>query len=231
MHHHTIETDYLVVGAGAMGMAFVDTLIDQSDATVLMVDPHPQPGGHWNDAYPFVRLHQPSAWYGVASTPVDEAVPDPSGYGRGATGAAVLAYFARLMRERFLPTGRVRWFPSHQYRQGDDGSHRIVCLATGAEQVVKVRRKRVDATHARTEVPSVRRPAYGLADASRLASCRSFSGPMRTTRWSDRARPAWTPVSGCWTAGYRRRASAGSCPATPGCRTAPTCCRGRSTSS
>jgi hypothetical protein len=164
MHHHTIETDYLVVGAGAMAMAFVDTLIDQSDATVLMVDPHPLPGGHWNDAYPFVRLHQPSVWYGVASTRLDEAEPDPSGFDRGATGAEVLAYFERLMRERLLPTGRVRWFPSHQYRQGDDGSHRIVCLATGAEQVVKVRRKRVDATHARTEVPSVRRPAYGLAD-------------------------------------------------------------------
>lgn len=163
MHHDTIETDYLVVGAGAMGMAFVDTLIDASpDATVLMVDPHPQPGGHWNDAYPFVRLHQPSAWYGVASTPVDEAVPDPSGYGRGATGAEVLAYFARLMRERFLPTGRVRWFPGHAYRLGDDGSHRLVCLATGVEQVVTVRRKLVNATHARTEVPSVRRPAYAL---------------------------------------------------------------------
>ena len=92
---------------------------------------------------------------------------------RGATGAEVLAYFERLMRERLLPTGRVRWFPSHQYRQGDDGSHRIVCLATGAEQVVKVRRKRVDATHARTEVPSVRRPAYGLADG---VDCISIGG-------------------------------------------------------
>jgi len=164
MHHPAIETDYLVVGAGAMAMAFVDTLIDaSSDATVLMVDPHPLPGGHWNDAYPFVRLHQPSAWYGVASTRLDEAEPDPSGYGRGATGAEVLAYFERLMRERFLPTGRVRWFPGHQYRQGVDGSHRLVCLTTGVEQVVTVRRKRVNATHARTEVPSVRRPAYALA--------------------------------------------------------------------
>ena len=28
----TIEADYLVVGAGAMGMAFVDTLITETDA-------------------------------------------------------------------------------------------------------------------------------------------------------------------------------------------------------
>ncbi len=28
-----LETDYLVVGAGALGMAFVDSLIEHSDAT------------------------------------------------------------------------------------------------------------------------------------------------------------------------------------------------------
>ncbi len=33
-----IETDYLVVGAGAAGMAFVDALIAECDADVLMVD-------------------------------------------------------------------------------------------------------------------------------------------------------------------------------------------------
>lgn len=62
------EADYLVVGTGAVGMAFVDTLLDESDANVIMVDNHHAPGGHWNDAYPFVRLHQPSHFYGVAST-------------------------------------------------------------------------------------------------------------------------------------------------------------------
>jgi cation diffusion facilitator CzcD-associated flavoprotein CzcO len=52
-----IETDYLVVGAGAAGMAFVDALIGACDADVVMVDRRHVPGGHWNDAYPFVRLH------------------------------------------------------------------------------------------------------------------------------------------------------------------------------
>lgn len=63
----TIETDYLVVGAGATGMAFTDTLIGEADADVVMVDRRHSPGGHWNDDYPFVRLHQPSALYGVGS--------------------------------------------------------------------------------------------------------------------------------------------------------------------
>lgn len=63
----SLEVDYLVVGAGAAGLAFTDALISESDATVLMVDRRHSPGGHWNDAYPFVRLHQPSAFYGVNS--------------------------------------------------------------------------------------------------------------------------------------------------------------------
>ena len=39
-----IETDYLVVGAGALGMGFVDTLIQHSDADVVMVDRRHRPG-------------------------------------------------------------------------------------------------------------------------------------------------------------------------------------------
>lgn len=62
-----IEADYLVVSAGASGMAFVDALITDSDGEVVMVDRRHRPGGHWLDAYPFVRLHQPSACYGVNS--------------------------------------------------------------------------------------------------------------------------------------------------------------------
>jgi choline dehydrogenase-like flavoprotein len=56
MATRTIETDYLVVGSGAAGMAFTDSLISASDAQVVMVDRRHAPGGHWNDAYPFVRL-------------------------------------------------------------------------------------------------------------------------------------------------------------------------------
>ena len=50
----TIETDYLVIGAGAMGMAFTDALIDHADVHVTLVDRRHAAGGHWNDAYPFV---------------------------------------------------------------------------------------------------------------------------------------------------------------------------------
>ena len=65
----TLDTDYLVVGAGAMGMAFTDALIDHDPkARVAVVDRRHAPGGHWVAAYPFVRLHQSSDFYGMAST-------------------------------------------------------------------------------------------------------------------------------------------------------------------
>ena len=52
-----LETDYLIIGSGAMGMAFADTLLDETQADMIIVDRHAKPGGHWNVAYPFVRLH------------------------------------------------------------------------------------------------------------------------------------------------------------------------------
>ena len=63
-----METDYLVVGAGAMGMAFIDAPVDHADVRVALVDRRHTASGHWQDAYPYVQLHQASLFYGVAST-------------------------------------------------------------------------------------------------------------------------------------------------------------------
>ena len=68
----TVDADYLVVGAGATGMAFADALVDHADVRVVLVDRRHGPGGHWLDDYAFVRLHQASAFYGVASTLLGE---------------------------------------------------------------------------------------------------------------------------------------------------------------
>ena len=100
----SLETDYLVVGAGATAMAFVDTLLtENAHATVLMVDRHHRTGGHWNDAYPFVRLHQPSAFYGVASRELSNWAKDQTGLNEGlyglASGVEVLAYFDQVMQQ------------------------------------------------------------------------------------------------------------------------------------
>ena len=62
MNASEINTDYLVVGAGAAGMAITDELLTHSNASITIVDRRHAPGGHWIDAYPYVRLHQPSAF-------------------------------------------------------------------------------------------------------------------------------------------------------------------------
>jgi len=168
MNPPAIDTDYLVIGTGASAMAFVDTLLtEDADATVVMVDRHHRPGGHWNDAYPFVRLHQPSEWYGVASRELSHGTRDATGFNAGlyglASGAQVLAYFDAVMQQRFLPTGRVRWLPMSEYGAGADGTHQVKSITSGEHQRVDVRRKVVDATHAQTAVPSTHAPKYAVA--------------------------------------------------------------------
>jgi hypothetical protein len=167
-----IETDYLVVGAGLAGLAFTDALVAHSDADVLLVDRRFRPGGHWNDAYPFVRLHLPSAHYGVPSLPLGGESIDTEGDNAGmyerATGAEVLAYFGRVLDERLLPTGRVRFLGLHDYAPAPDGGHRLTSRLTGEPVEVRVRRKVVDATFLEASVPATTPPAFEVADGVRL---------------------------------------------------------------
>lgn len=158
------ECDYLVVGCGAVAMAFVDTLLDESDATVIMVDNHHQPGGHWNDAYPFVRLHQPSHFYGVASTELGTKRIDETGFNAGyyelASGTEVQSYFERVMAERFLPSGRVRYFPMCEYL----GEHRFRKTLSAEVTDVTVHKRVVDGTYFKTSVPSRHQRSFRVGD-------------------------------------------------------------------
>ena len=162
-----IETDYLVIGAGAVGMAFVDALLTDTDTQIVMVDRHHRPGGHWNEAYPFVRLHQPASYYGVNSRELGQGTKDSVGLNKGmydlASGAEVLAYFDQVMQQRFLPSGRVRFLPMSQVV----GAYEVESLLTGSRQPVKVRRKVVDGTHSGMRVPSTTPPRYAVAPGVR----------------------------------------------------------------
>jgi hypothetical protein len=162
-----IQTDYLVVGAGATAMSFVDTLLSETNADITMVDRRYRPGGHWNDAYPFVRLHQPSAFYGVSSRELSNWAKDKIGLNQGlyglASGAEVLAHFEQAMQERFLPSGRVRWLPMSEYSAGPDGAHHVRSLTSGESLCIEIRKKLVDGTCARTEIPATHPPKYAIA--------------------------------------------------------------------
>src|SRR5512140_663929 len=144
---HQLEVDYLVVGAGAAGMALTDELLTHSEATVAIVDRRHAPGGHWVDAYPFVRLHQPSAFYGVTSVPLGHDSIDASGHNAGFYELAgpdeIRAYYDRVMQGHFLRTGRVRYFPNCDYAA--DG--RLVARLHREEWRVNVRRKIIDTAY------------------------------------------------------------------------------------
>jgi len=159
-----IKTDYLVIGSGAMGMAFVDTLLDEMpDADIVMVDRFAKPGGHWNFAYPFVTLHQPSAFYGVNSRELSQGLKDEIGLNKGlgdlATGAEILAYFDDVMRQKFLASGRVRFFPMSDYEGEGVFTHRLSGDKTQVDAV-----KIVDCTHLTTNIPSLHTPNFSVAD-------------------------------------------------------------------
>ena len=115
----TVEADYVIVGAGTMGMAFADVLVQETDASVIIVDRRGRPGGHWTDAYPFVHLHQPSAFYGVNSTGLGNNSIDVQGPNAGlyelASNAEVCAYFDQIMHRQMLPSGRVSYLPLTDY--------------------------------------------------------------------------------------------------------------------
>lgn len=41
----TVLVDYIVIGAGAMGMAFADSIVAESQKTIAIVDANAHPGG------------------------------------------------------------------------------------------------------------------------------------------------------------------------------------------
>jgi hypothetical protein len=163
MSNQTIETDYLVIGCGATAMAFVDTLLDESDASITIVDRHAKPGGHWNDAYSFVTLHQPSAYYGVNSAELGHLRIDDAGTNKGmyelASGAEICAYYERLMLQKFLPGGRVRYYPMCNF----DEEGNIVSLLGGDTVQVRVNKRVVEASHFSPSVPATHTRGFTIA--------------------------------------------------------------------
>jgi hypothetical protein len=79
------------------------------------------------------------------------------------SGAELLAYFDQVMQQRFLPSGRVRFLPMSQVV----GAYEVESLLTGARRPVTVRKKVVDGTHSRMQVPATTPPRYPVAPSVR----------------------------------------------------------------
>ena len=171
MATRSLQTDYLVVGAGAMGMAFTDALIDHADVHVTLVDRRYTASGHWQDAYPFVQLHQASLFYGVASTVLGRGAVQPSGPEVGlqerARQSEIQAYYDDILHRRFIGSGRVAFLGGCEYHT-DGSSHLVTSRVSGETVEVDVRRRVVDATYLSPTIPATTPPPFGVADDARV---------------------------------------------------------------
>lgn len=148
----TLDVDYLVVGAGATGLAFADAVVDHHPtARVALVDRRDGVGGHWREAYPFVRLHQASSFYGVASTVLGGGRIQTSGPEAGlherADQPTILAYYEEVLA-RLVATGRVELHTGRSY-DGDRGSLPERCRV-------------VDARYLAPEIPAETPPRFAV---------------------------------------------------------------------
>ncbi len=169
----SMETDYVVVGAGAMGMAFTDALIDHSDVHVTLVDRRHTASGHWQDAYPFVQLHQASLFYGVASTVLGSGAVQQSGPEAGlqerARQSEIQAYYDDILHRRFVGSGRVTFLGGCSYHT-DGSSHLATSRVSGATVELDVRRRVVDAAYLSPTIPATTPPPFGVADDLRVVA-------------------------------------------------------------
>lgn len=163
-----LKADYVIVGSGAVGMAFADIILTESDATIIIIDRYAKPGGHWNVAYPFVTLHQPSAYYGVSSKELSGGRLEKGGWNDGlgelASGQEVSAYFEDVMKHQFLPSGRVQYFPMCDYL----GDGTFISMTSGQEYSVTANKKIVDCTFLKTTVPSTHTPNFDVHEDVRF---------------------------------------------------------------
>jgi hypothetical protein len=168
-----ISTDYLVIGAGASGLAFADALGAEADVEVTVIDRRAAPGGHWADAYPFVRLHTPSAYYGVNSLALGEdridQVGENAGYYERATGDEAFEYFGDAARSLTV-TGRCRLLTRHEHLGTGSDGEQVRDLDTGERHDVAVRRKVVDARYLEASIPATHATPFQVAAGVRLVS-------------------------------------------------------------
>jgi hypothetical protein len=159
-----VDADYVVVGAGAAGLAFTDALVDHADVRVVLVDRRDGPGGHWRHAYPFVQLHQSSTFYGVASTllgggRIQTGGPE-AGLHERADQPMILAYYDDVVA-RLVGTGRVELFTGCDH----GGDRTFVSLATGERFEVPERCRVVDARYLSPDIPAEEPPRFGVDGA------------------------------------------------------------------
>jgi hypothetical protein len=132
-----------------------------------LIDRRHSVSGHWLEAYPFVRLHQASAFYGVASTRLGGGELQQRGPEEGlqerASQSEICAYYARML-DRMLESGKVEFFPNSEYV----GDRTFVSLISGDRFEVPERCRVVDAHYLAPSIPAEKPPPFGVAENARV---------------------------------------------------------------
>jgi len=157
--------DYLIVGAGAAPLAFVDTLLTElPDKKIIIIDKKPAVGGHWVDAYGYVHLHQPSMVYGLSSKQLEGnwlklmltkfTLP----WKHFANKKEILKYYGSFVDEK-IASKQLEFFPNTVYNfdkkenSVQDGIHYFSSVDGSVSYKVKVNTKLVDGTKGECIIP------------------------------------------------------------------------------
>src|SRR5579863_6942614 len=133
MTAQTDRYDLCIVGAGIAGLnaAVVASHYLPATARVLLIDKHQQAGGMWNDAYSYVRLHQPYQQFTAGNIPW--SLRREPGYLATRDEVAVhLRHCLNVVSERLDVDARWGWEWLTQSEVGDD----VVVTARDPEGVV-----------------------------------------------------------------------------------------------
>ena len=181
----SLDTEYLVVGAGAMGMALTDAADRPRRRARDAGGPASLRRRSLNDAYPFVQLHQASVFYGVASTVLGDGSLQQTGPETGLQERArqpqVQAYFDDVLHRRFIGSGRVTFLPGVDYHC-DGGSHLVTSLVS--------RSTPRSVTPGNASTSGCSRPSSGSRWSARAVARR-----VSTTRSPNAMAPASAPRS------------------------------------
>jgi hypothetical protein len=194
---HRLECDYLVIGAGAASLAFVDTLLTElPEIKIILIDKKEIPGGHWVDAYGFVRLHQPSRFYGIASSQLEERnwlqTTMPTLFVRPqkhrANKQEILDHFGSFVDEK-ITSGRLGFYPKCVYesetgkqdsssasngKEDNDDLHFFQSVDGSESYRVKVNVKLIDGTKGECIIP------HGTPHAISNSVCPFSYGPLNS---------------------------------------------------
>lgn len=191
------ECDYLVIGGGATALAFCDSLLQglvvvakkkgpSSSVrlpSIVVLDPHNQPGGQWNDSYEFVQLHQPSSMYGVESLalqPTSRSSDDAASTTQHrATRNEILAYYRQVLQKwqgQITFLGSSMFDFSSLHKSLNESTTKMDASAvpminryqhSGVSREMRVRAKVVDARYLQPDLPIDTPPKFGF-DATQI---------------------------------------------------------------